>query len=130
MNLNESPEAKAPFSVVQIVAEFNDAFNRHDVTSMMQMMSDDCIFENTSPAPDGTLYAGKATVTQFWLDFFRESPQARIEIEEIFGQGNHCIMRWRYQWVDEQGVAGHVRGVDIFQLRDGKISEKRSYVKG
>jgi len=25
---------------------------------------------------------------------------------------------------------GHVRGVDIFQVKDGYISEKLSYVKG
>ena len=36
--------------------EFNEAFNRHDVAGMMQPMSDDCIFENTGPAPDGAVY--------------------------------------------------------------------------
>lgn len=117
-------------SAMRIVLDFNQAFNRHDVDGMMLLMSDDCMFENTHPAPDGTVYSGKEAVTQFWKDFFHESPQAHIDIEDIFGMGNHCIMRWRYNWVDQDGNQGHVRGVDIFQVRDGFIFEKFSYVKG
>ena len=111
---------------LRAVLAFNDAFNHHDVDGMMNLMTDDCIFENTDPAPDGTAYSGKEVVTQFWQDFFRESPRAHIEIEEAFGLGNNrCVMRWKYTWAD-----GHVRGVDIFKVRDGLICEKLSYVKG
>ena len=117
-------------AAMRIVLDFNEAFNRHDVSRMMQLMSDDCVFENTDPAPDGTVYSGKDAVTQFWKDFFQESPEAHIDIEEIFGLGNHCIMRWKYNWVDAAGQKGHVRGVDIFQIREGLIAEKLSYVKG
>ena len=117
-------------SIVERVRHFNDAFNRHDVAGMMQLMSDDCIFENTAPAPDGTRYAGKAAVTAFWQEFFQASPHAHIEIEELVGLGERCVMRWRYTWVDGTANQGHVRGVDIFTVRDGAICEKLSYVKG
>ena len=117
-------------SAIRVVLAFNEALNRHDVTGMMQLMTDDCIFENTAPSPDGTLYTGKEAVTQFWQDFFRESPQANIEIEEVFGLDKRCVMRWRYIWVNETGNNGHVRGVDVFKVRDGLICEKLSYVKG
>jgi predicted SnoaL-like aldol condensation-catalyzing enzyme len=117
-------------STTRLVLEFNEAFNRHDVPGMMQLMSDDCIFENTDPAPDGAVYSGKEVITRFWQDFFRESPNAHIEIEEIFGFGIRCVMRWRYDWVDAAGKKGHVRGVDIFQVKNGSICEKLSYVKG
>ena len=110
---------------IRIVLEFNDAFNRHDVDGMMRLMSEDCVFENTAPAPDGTVYSGKESVTQFWQEFFHESPQAHIDIEEIFGMGYRCVMRWKYAWGD-----GHVRGVDIFKIEEGLIREKLSYVKG
>ncbi len=115
---------------VRTVLAFNEAFNRHDVAGMMALMSDDGRFENTYPAPDGTVYAGKEVVTQFWQEFFQNSPQAHIEIEEIFGLGFRCVMRWRYEWVDESGNKGHVRGVDIFQIKNGLIAAKLSYVKG
>ena len=117
-------------SAMRVALEFNQAFNRHDVAAMMVLMNDDCVFENTSPAPDGAVYSGKEAVTQFWRDFFRSSPQAHIQIEEIFGLGLRCVMRWRYDWVDAAGEKGHVRGVDLFTVRSGLISEKLSYVKG
>lgn len=117
-------------SAIRVVLAFNEAFNRHDVPGMMRLMTDDCIFDNTSPVPDGTLYSGKESVTRFWQDFFRDSPHAYIEIEDIFGFGHHCVMRWRYHWVDASGIKGHVRGVDIYKVKDGLICEKRSYVKG
>lgn len=122
--MNPSRMAKIE-SAIRIVLEFNEAFNRHDTEGMMRLMTEDCVFENTHPAPDGTTYSGKQAVTRFWEDFFRASPHAHIEIEDIFGLGKQCIMRWRYEWAD-----GHVRGVDIFKERDGLICEKLSYVKG
>jgi ketosteroid isomerase-like protein len=82
-------------SAIRIVLEFNEAFNHHDVAGMAQLMSDGCVFENTDPAPDGAVYSGKEVVTQFWQNFFHASPLAHIEIEEIFGFGIRCIMRWK-----------------------------------
>jgi ketosteroid isomerase-like protein len=117
-------------AAMRIVLEFNEAFNRHDIAGMMRLMSDDCLFENTAPAPDGAVYKGQEAVTRFWQDFFRESPEAHIEIEEIFSLGDRCIMRWKYNWVEAAGKKGYVRGVDIFLVREGHISKKLSYVKG
>ena len=114
----------------RVVLKFNEAFNRHNVDEMMQCMSDDCVFENTTPAPDGTIYKGKDEVTHFWHKFFLDSPHAHIEIEEIFGLGMHCVMRWKYSWIDVKGEKGNVRGVDIFKVSNGLITEKLSYVKG
>jgi hypothetical protein len=36
----------------------NEAINRHDVPGMMKLISDDCVFENTTPDPDSTRYSG------------------------------------------------------------------------
>jgi len=115
---------------MRAVIEFNAAFNRHDLPGMLKLMGEECVFENTAPAPDGTVYTGKQAIAQYWQEFFRQSPQAHIAIEEIFGFGERCIMRWNYSWVDAEGTNGHVRGVDIFRVRGGVILEKLSYVKG
>lgn len=117
-------------TAMRTVLAFHEAFNRHDVAGMMEWMSDDCLFEDTYPAPDGAAYRGKAEVTQYWERFFRESPAAHIDVEELFGFGERCIMRWRYSWVDAAGAQGHVRGVDVFRVKNELICEKLSYVKG
>jgi ketosteroid isomerase-like protein len=116
-------------STQTIIERFNEAFNRHDVDAIMNGMTDDCVFENTRPAPDGTRITGQAAVRTFWEEFFRRSPQAHFDTEETIAAGDRCIVRWRYSWVRD-GTPGHVRGVDVFRVRDGKVAEKLSYVKG
>jgi ketosteroid isomerase-like protein len=108
-----------------VIEQFNAAFNRHDVPAMMALMTDDCVFENTYPPPDGARFEGQAAVRALWDEFFRESPNADIQPEEFIVAGDRVVMRWRYSW-----GAGHVRGVDVFRVRDGKVAEKYSYVKG
>jgi limonene-1,2-epoxide hydrolase len=115
---------------LQVVIAFNEALNRRGVDAMMRLMTEDCIFDNTSPAPDGTHYQGQAAVRAFWENFFSTSAQATITIEEMFELDNRCVIRWRYDWLDLQGKAGHVRGVDIYKLENSLIAEKLSYVKG
>lgn len=112
------------------VERFNAAFARHDVDGVMAAMTDDCLFENTSPAPDGTSFVGRGAVQAHWTAFFAASPEATFDTEELFAAGDRCVVRWRYRWNGDGSDAGYVRGVDIFRVRDGKIAEKLSYVKG
>lgn len=116
-------------ATLAIVEEFTDAFNRHDVPAIMALMTDDCVFDSTRPPPDGARLEGQEAVQAFWEGFFERSPRARFETEEIFGGGDRCVVRWVYHWVRD-GQANHVRGVDLFRVRDGKVAEKLSYVKG
>lgn len=115
---------------VEVVIRFNNALNRRDLEAMMRLMTEDCVFENTYPPPDGIPYEGQAAIRAFWEAFFRSSDQAQFDIEEIFGLENRCVMRWVYHWVDQAGQAGHIRGVDVYTLANGLIAEKLSYVKG
>ncbi len=117
-------------SGVRMVLAYNDAFNRHNVAGMAALLSDDCHFDHTSPAPDGEAHTGKEAIAQFWQEFFRQLPQAHRELEDIFGLGMRCVARWRQEWVDAAGEKRYVRGVDIYQMRDGRIHEIRSYLKG
>lgn len=129
MDDNTTPLSEAD-AVIQLVIAFNDALNAGDVDGMMRLMSEDCVFENTVPAPDGTRYEGQQAVRAFWELFFRGSRSPRIEIEEIFAMGGRCVMRWVYSWLDSSGNRRRVRGVDVYRIRAGFIAEKLSYVKG
>ena len=111
------------------VEKFNAAFNRHDVDAVMDAMTEDCVFENTSPTPDGTRIDGAAAVRAYWQKFFAGNPDALFETEEIFATGDRCVVRWTYRKTKD-GKPWHLRGVDIFKVKDGKVSEKLAYVKG
>jgi ketosteroid isomerase-like protein len=116
--------------LLPLIIRFNDALNARDVEAMMNLLTADTIFENTYPAPAGARYVGQTAVREFWEDFFRGSSEARIEIEELFGQNDRAVMRWIYRWTEPSGQSGYIRGVDVYRVRDRLIAEKLSYVKG
>lgn len=122
-------QAHSP-QAVQIVLAFNDALNARDLDGMLGWLTEDSVFENTYPPPDGERFAGKAAVRGFWQGFFQGSGTSNIQPEEIFAAGDRVIMRWIYRWTDMHGQEGHIRGVDVYKLTAGLIAEKLSYVKG
>src|SRR5512143_1654875 len=117
-------------SAVRLVIAFTEAFNRHDIPGMLALLSADCVYEDPSPPPDGSVYKGKDALAQYWPVFFSHLPGAHMKIEEIFGLGIRCLLRWRLDWTDAEGGSRHVRGVDIFRLQNGLICECLTYIKG
>jgi len=128
--MSKAPSDPVTLSTLEAVRRFNEAFDRRDVDGVMAAMTKDCVFESTSPPPDGERYAGQDPVRSFWERFFASSPHARFTTEEIFAATDRCVVRWRYDWVDKDGTPGHIRGVDLFRTRNGKVAEKLAYVKG
>jgi ketosteroid isomerase-like protein len=117
-------------TAIRTVLDFNEAFNRHDVPAMTQLMSDDCSYESPAPAPDGTVFKGKATITQYWQELFNRSPSAHYQIEDVFSFGERCILHGKYNGADTTGGERTIRRVDIFRVRAGLICEQLAYVKG
>ena len=110
-----------------VVERFNVAFGRHDVDAVMALMTEDCVFEDTTP-PYGVRHEGQAAVRRSWEALFDGAPAARFVAEDTVVSGDRVVVRWRYSWgaTPEEGV----RGVDLFWVRDGLVAEKVAYVKG
>jgi ketosteroid isomerase-like protein len=117
-------------SGVRVVIAFNEAFNRHDLPAMLELISDDCVLESYAPAPDGVRYTGKEAVARFWQELFTRAPDAHLKVEDVFGFGHRVVMLWRYDWTDESGNHRHLHGVDISREQDGTLHEKLLYGKG
>jgi ketosteroid isomerase-like protein len=111
------------------IEKFNEVFNRHDADALAALLTDDTVFEDTSPAPDGRRVVGKAAVAQFWKDWFARNAEARFEGEEMIVSGDRAVVRWVYRKT-RNGQPWHLRGVDVFTVRDGKVAAKLAYVKG
>ena len=109
---------------------FSEAFGAGDVDAIMALMTDDCVFESTGPAPDGVRRTGSAEVRAVWVEVFGETKDAAFTEEESFVAGDRGVLRWRFTWTNDHGSPGHVRGVDVLRFRDGLVAEKLSYVKG
>lgn len=109
---------------MDVVGRFNAAWGSRDLDATLALVTDDFIFESTSPAPDGERHVGKDAARAAWKGIF-DDPASRFTVEDSFGAGAHVVARWRYDW-----DGGHVRGIDVFTVRDGLVAEKAAYVKG
>ncbi|MGD9905180.1 MAG: nuclear transport factor 2 family protein [Vicinamibacterales bacterium] len=119
----------APGSTLDVVQRFNDAINRHDAVAVAALLTDDTVFENTAPAPDGTRVVGKAAVAAYWERWFVNNPDARFDSEDVVVAGDRCTVQWIYRKTRD-GKPWHLRGIDLLTVRDGKIAAKLAYVKG
>jgi hypothetical protein len=109
--------------VQDVVDRFNAAWGAHDLAGALALISDDCVFESTTP-PDGERYVGPAAIAAAWKPIF-DDHASQFTVEDSFIAGAHLVARWRYDW-----DGGHVRGVDLFTVRDGLVTAKIAYVKG
>jgi ketosteroid isomerase-like protein len=116
-------------STLEVVTRFGEAVNRHDLTTVSALLTDDTVFENTGPSPDGARHEGKTAVAAFWERWLAANPGATFETEDVVVAGDHCTVRWVYRKTRD-GQPWHLRGVDLFTVRGGKVAAKFSYVKG
>ena len=123
------PSPGAAESTRTVIERFNEAFNGHDVDALAELLTDDTVFENTSPPPDGTRIEGKAAVLDFWRGWFAKNAEAAFDAEDIIVCDNRAVVRWIYRKV-RNGQPWHLRGVDVFTVRGGRVAAKLSYVKG
>jgi ketosteroid isomerase-like protein len=109
---------------IKVVERFGTAWAAHDLDAALALVTDDCVFDGTGPAPDGTRSVGKDGIRAAWQPIF-DDPSSRFDAEDTFAAGDRVVQLWTYSW-----NGGHVRGVDVMRVRDGRVSEKFSYVKG
>lgn len=118
---NESIQTEA------ILQRFNEVFLNHDPAALHDLVADDCVIENTQPAPDGSRHEGKAACIALWTQIAR-MPDAHFEPEGIIARGDRGEIRWRLVWGPDHSSS--VRGVNLMRVSGGKIVEAQGYVKG
>jgi ketosteroid isomerase-like protein len=109
------------------IDRFNEVFNRHDADGLAAFLTEDTVFEDTSPAPDGRRIEGKADVVEFWRGWFVHNPDARFEAEEVIVCENRATVLWIYRKM-RNGQPWHLRGVDVFYRARWKSSRKGAYM--
>lgn len=110
--------------VLAVIDAFGAAWADHDLDAALALVTDDCVFDATGPAPDGAAAVGRDAIRAAWEPIFGD-PTSRFEPEETFAAGDRVVQRWTYSW-----DGGHIRGVDVMRVRAGRVCEKLSYVKG
>lgn len=120
----DDPESKLTEAILQ---RFNQVFLEHDPVALPELVAEDCVIENTQPAPDGSRHEGKAACVAVWTEI-ATAQGMHFEPEGIIARGDRGEIRWRLVWGTDR--ASSVRGVNLMRVRDGRIVEAQGYVKG
>lgn len=111
---------------VPFLKTFADAWNRHDIDSLMVHMAEDGVFISSS----GARAEGSEAVREAFASVFESFPDARWDGDTHFVSGNRGVSEWVFSGTDaEDGSAVEEQGCDIFTFRDGKIAVKDTYLK-
>lgn len=105
-----------------VINRFREAFQKHDPHGFSDITAEDCVLET----PDGARYEGREACIAFWSAVASDK-KIQFDEERIDILGERALIFWRLPL--ENGKARYLRGVNIIQVRDGKIAETRGYVK-
>jgi len=109
---------------------FAAAFNRHDCESLLEMVTDDCVFETShGPHPYGERHVGREALRGAFPRIWQMFPDARWEDATHVVCGTRGFSEWTFRGTNAKGGSVEMRGVDLFRFRDGKICRKDTFRK-
>jgi steroid delta-isomerase-like uncharacterized protein len=107
-----------------------DAFNAHDVDAVLSFLTDDCVFDMPrGPAPGGRRLTGREQVRAGIQSRFDGIPDIHYGDDRHWTSGDRGVSEWTIRGTQATGERIEVRGCDLFEFRDGKISHKDSFWK-
>jgi len=114
----------------ELLKGFLEAFNRHDLDSIMAYFAEDCIFYMPRGArPRGDRYVGKNEVRAAWQNDSRVFPDVHYGDDQHWVCGDFGVSEWTLTGTSLSGQSIEVRGVDLLQFAQGKITRKDSFWK-
>ena len=114
----------------KLLDRFADAWNRHDLDTLMSMMTDDCVFEaSAGRQTNGHRSEGPQAVRAAYAAVFERFHDAHWANPRHFIVGNRGVSEWTFTGTQQDGTRVEVNGCDLFTFRDGKIAIKNSYRK-
>ncbi|HLE04497.1 MAG TPA: nuclear transport factor 2 family protein [Anaerolineales bacterium] len=109
---------------------FLDAFNRHDLDAIMAYFHDDCVFYMPrGKSPRGDRHVGKQEVRAGLATRFEGIPDVRYGQDTHWTCGDLGVSEWTLTGTRKNGGSIEVRGVDLLEFRDGKVTRKDSFWK-
>jgi ketosteroid isomerase-like protein len=75
--------------------KYGDAWNAHDIDTIMSYMTEDCIFETGGGSERwGTRFEGFDTVRERFIDVWTSIPDVRFENSRHFVEGDRGCSEW------------------------------------
>ncbi|MEX1093261.1 MAG: nuclear transport factor 2 family protein [Acidimicrobiia bacterium] len=123
--------AQSDSDLHDLLVEHTEAWNRHDLETLMSLFAEDCVFEASGgDEVCGTRYEGHEAVKDAFAEVFESMPDAQ------WGNGRHYFLasdygvsEWTLTGTLSDGRRLEVNGCDFLTVRDGAIVSKNSYRK-
>ena len=121
-------EAEPPS--VETLGRLLDAFNAHDLDSVMSFFADDCVLElPRGPDPWGRRLEGRERVREGLAGRFAGIPDVHYGDDSHWVSGDRGVSEWTLTGTTTDGERVEVRGCDLWTFRDGRVVLKDSYWK-
>lgn len=119
-----------PKTAAAMLQAFLDAFNAHDIDAIMSFFTEDCVFDTPrGPVPGGQHLVGKQQVRAGIQARFDGIPDIHYANDRHWTCGDRGVSEWTIRGTQATGARIEVRGCDLFELTDGKISRKDAFWK-
>jgi ketosteroid isomerase-like protein len=107
-----------------------EAFNAHDLDAIMSFFTEDCVFDTPrGPAPGGHRLVGKSEVRMGFQARFDGIPDITYGDDRSWTCGDRGVSEWTIRGTQATGEPIEVRGCDLFEFSEGKISRKDAFWK-
>ncbi len=114
----------------EILKGFLEAFNQHDLDAIMEYFAEDCVFYMPrGSTPRGDRYVGKTEVRAGLAKRFEGIPDVHYGEDQHWVCGNLGVSEWTLTGTSASGKKIEVRGVDLLEFVQGKITRKDSFWK-
>jgi ketosteroid isomerase-like protein len=114
----------------ELLVAFAAAWNRHDLDSLMSMMTGDGVFEASGGKHvNGERHEGQQAVRAAFAAVFAQYPDAHWGNARHFVKGDRGVSEWTFTGTLADGTRVEVMGCDLFTFRGGKIAVKNSFRK-
>ncbi len=105
-------------------------WNARDIDGLMALFTDDCVFDaSAGPTPHGARHAGRAAVRAAFIAVLDAFPEAQWAECLNSVAGERGFSEWTFRGVRRDVVRVEVRGMDVLELRDGRIARKDTFRK-
>lgn len=110
--------------------DYSQAWNNHDIKTIMKFMTEDCIFETGGGAERyGTRYSGAEEVKARFIETWTDIPDLHFQNGKHFVDGDRGCSEWTLTGTGKDGSSIEVDGCDLFSFENNKIKLKASYLK-
>ncbi|GAC1598283.1 MAG: hypothetical protein NVS3B21_23680 [Acidimicrobiales bacterium] len=107
---------------------FARGINNRDLEAVVGCFADD--YHDIEPAhPKRRITGGIEEVRKNWAMLLRAVPDFRAEISQVAVDGDAAFIEQEWSGTRSDGTTMHLRGVNVFGVRDGKIAWGRVYME-